>query len=119
MLIGTRQHIQTLAAAPHPHPSVSEAVQECVRVALGCSLHKSHLTPESGSYVRVFRPEAHDVVSPQDLQSVRSTKPVPLSSVEKPGATSAGSEEQEMHKGKTKDEGSAERKHCLVPNYLT
>ena len=121
MLIGTRQHIQTLAAAPHPHPSVSEAVQECVRVALGCSLHKSHLTPESGSYVRVFRPEAHDDVSPQDVQSVSSTRqPVPLSSVEKPNATSAGSEEQEiMHKGKTNDEGRAERKHCLVPNYLT
>jgi len=56
ILIGTRQHVQTLAAAPHPHPSVSEAVQECVRMVLGASLHKEHLTPDSRSYVRVFRP---------------------------------------------------------------
>ena len=60
ILIGTSQHVQTLAAAPHPHPSVSEAVQECVRMVLGCSLHKDHLTPDSRSYVRVFRPPDAD-----------------------------------------------------------
>jgi dihydrolipoamide dehydrogenase len=49
LLISMRKGINELAECVHPHPSITEGVQECVRLLLGKSLfksrfYKSHLT---------------------------------------------------------------------------
>jgi len=139
ILIGTRQHVRTLAAAPHPHPSISEAVQECVRMALGCSLHKDHLTPDSRSYVRVFRPQqvhvpysATHAATPTatsqqgHLSDTADTKQTSSerksldaleqgSSLREPGSADVGA----RHGGARHDEHADDNKSSLVPNYLT
>ncbi len=49
LLISMNKGIEELAECVHPHPSISEGVQECVRLLLGKSLfksrfHKAHIT---------------------------------------------------------------------------
>jgi dihydrolipoamide dehydrogenase len=40
-LIHTNQGIEELAVMMHPHPSIIEGIQECVRMLLGKSIYKS------------------------------------------------------------------------------
>ncbi|EKX38985.1 hypothetical protein GUITHDRAFT_114865 [Guillardia theta CCMP2712] len=56
ILIESRQHVRALARSSHPFPSILEALQECVRMVLGTSIHKHHLIPDNTTYIRTYVP---------------------------------------------------------------
>ena len=45
LLISTNQGIEELADCVHPHPSIPEGIQECVRLLMGKSLFKPEALP--------------------------------------------------------------------------
>jgi dihydrolipoamide dehydrogenase len=45
LAIATNQSVRVLAELLHPHPSVTEGVQECARLLLASSVNKAHVFP--------------------------------------------------------------------------
>lgn len=60
LMMRTRMGIRELAELVHPHPSITEGVQECARMLLGTSIFKS---PVFGDKMRctTWRPEKSSV----------------------------------------------------------
>ena len=54
LLIATNKGIEELAELIHPHPSIIEGIQECIRVLLGKSIYKPNIFQDYLEY-RCYR----------------------------------------------------------------
>lgn len=56
LLMDMNQNIQTVLKTVHPHPTMSEGIQECLRLLLGESIYKTHTFPQYLK-VRTWHPD--------------------------------------------------------------
>ncbi|MBX3102599.1 MAG: NAD(P)/FAD-dependent oxidoreductase [Bacteroidetes bacterium] len=62
MLIAMKQSIRELAELTHPHPSITEGIQECARMLLGVSIMKPELFKEKNRCSRFVDGKCYDIV---------------------------------------------------------
>jgi dihydrolipoamide dehydrogenase len=65
LLINMGKGIRELAELIHPHPSIVEGMQECVRMLLGKSIMKPHVFNQSLRCCRVVNGEARALTGAQ------------------------------------------------------
>jgi dihydrolipoamide dehydrogenase len=51
-----KQNIEDIIKTTHPHPSMTEGIQECIRLLLDKSIYKPDVFPEY-MHVRTWAPE--------------------------------------------------------------
>ena len=56
MLMDQDKGIRDALKSVHPHPTISEGIQECLRLLLGKSIYKPHAFPGL-IHIRQWRPE--------------------------------------------------------------
>ncbi|MFN8890064.1 MAG: pyridine nucleotide-disulfide oxidoreductase, partial [Cyclobacteriaceae bacterium] len=62
VLISMDKGIEELAECVHPHPSITEGIQECVRMLMGKSLFKPTALRERISCRRYFNGVYEDII---------------------------------------------------------